>query len=317
MIYPWQQSQWQQVRQQCQQQRLPHALLLTGIDGLGQIDFARELAQLKLCEQPQQHPCGQCRQCHLFTTGSHPDYFCLEPEADKRIIKIDQIRRLIDAVAKTPQLAHSQVVVINTLDQLNTKAANALLKTLEEPSGDVLFILVCQRLGSVPITIISRCQRLHFAVRDEAAAIAWLKQQLPEQQQLDTLLELAYGAPLQAVALAQRDILGLRDQLLKKLLAIKSGDNPLSGVDALLKHDVFDVLMILRSLYDDIRKCQLAVNMARLTNRDRATQLQQCASMYDAAQLQLRVDALANTERVLRDGVHINPQLAVEALLVA
>lgn len=316
MIYPWQQSEWQQVRHQYQQQRLAHALLLTGVDGLGQIEFARELAQLKLCKQPQEKACGRCRHCHLFTTGGHPDFICLEPEADKRVIKVDQIRTVIARLAKTPQLAQSQVVVINALDQLNTKAANALLKTLEEPSGDVVFILICRRLGLVPITIVSRCQRLHFAVRDVSVTINWLQQQLPQQQQLKVILKLAYGAPLQAIVLAERDILTLRDKLLKKLLAIKIGDSSLNGIDALLKNEVYDVLLVLRRLFEDICKCQLAINTDKLANSDRIAQLQECAKLYSARHVQQQLDSLMQIENILHSGVHLNPQLAVESLLI-
>jgi DNA polymerase-3 subunit delta' len=315
MIYPWQQNQWQHIVTQHQQQHMPQALLLTGIDGLGQFDFAKTVAQLVLCEQPGLQPCNQCRHCHLFLKESHPDFYCIEAIESSRVIKIDQIRHLIDRVAKTPQLARSQVVVINTLDLMNVKASNALLKTLEEPNGDVLFMLICHRLGSVPVTVVSRTQRLHFFLDDEKAALQWLSDNTATEH-ADIILRIADQAPLRAKKLVEDNILSLRDQLLKKLLFIAKGDNPLSGVSALLKQDVYDVLMLLRLLLNDIRRIQLEVNAKQLTNFDCAADLKKLAAHYSVQRLQSQLDAIMKTEQVLRAGVHINPQLALESIFV-
>lgn len=316
MIYPWQKTQWQHIVAQHQQRRMPQALLLTGIDGLGQFDFAKRLAQLALCVEARDQPCGHCRHCHLFLKDSHPDFYCIEALESSRIIKIDQIRSLIDTLAKTPQIAVSQVVIINTLDKMNEKASNALLKTLEEPSGNVLFILICHRLGSVPVTIVSRTQRLHFFLDDEKVALQWLKEHAATDH-TDIVLRIADQAPLRAKSFAEQNILTLRDQLLKKLLFIAQGDNPIAGVTTLLKQDVYDILMLLRLLFCDIRKSQLGVDDARLTNSDCALDLKKLAKSYTPQRLQSQLDRVMNTERVLRDGVHLNPQLALEDIFLS
>ncbi len=315
MMYPWQQQQWQQVLQQHRQQRLSQALLLSGVDGLGQFEFAKAVAQLLLCERPSEQPCHQCRHCHLLRSGTHPDFYCLEAVAPSRVIKIEQVRQLIDQVAQTPHLAKAQIVIINTLDVMNSKASNALLKTLEEPSGQVFFILICHRLGLVPPTILSRTQALHFFVNDEEQAIHWLYQQLPDES-MSTLLRIADYAPLRALALAKRSILTLRDQLLQKLLSIAKEGNPIVGVEALLKHDFQDVLMLLRLLLMDIRKCQLGVATTYLTHSDCAADLNQLAPHYTVQRLQQQLDAVIQTDRVLREGIHINPQLALESVFL-
>lgn len=315
MIYPWQQTQWQQINDQYQQQRMAQALLLTGIEGLGQAEFAQETARLLLCETPTKTACGHCRQCHLIATGVHPDLLYMQPEQEGRVIKIEQIREAIDRVAKTPQLAARQVVIINALDQLNIKSANALLKTLEEPSGDVVFILICYRLGSVPVTILSRCQKLHFSVRDGTQALSWLQQQCADHSQLEVLLKLAFGAPLKAQQMAEKNILALRDQCLKKLLGTAEG-HPLKGVDELLKHNIHDLLLLFRTLLDDIRRCQLGVSEALLTHSDRVRPLERCAQQYSQALLQRRLDQVQQIERALTDGIHLNLQLAIEGLVI-
>ncbi len=317
MIYPWQQAQWQQVLQQYQQQRLPQALLLNGAVGLGKFSFAQALAKRVLCETLGDQACNQCRQCHLFESHSHPDYFCLEPQEKSRIIKVDQVRELIGKLYKTAQIANYQVAIINTIEIMNNKAANALLKTLEEPAGNVLFILVCHRLAQVPVTILSRCQALHFYLQDQSQALLWLQQQLNNPQQAKVLLRLAGGAPLAAAALAQRDILNVREQLLKKLINITQGDNPINGVDTLLKGNIHDVLMILRSIFNDVCKRQLAVFDDKLIHSDQRHTIQQLAQRYTLGHVQKELMKITEAEKMLNSGVHINPQLLFESLLLS
>lgn len=316
MIYPWQHKQWSVIVKQFQQQRLPHALLLTGIDGLGQLDFARALAQLVLCTYPGEQACGQCRQCRLFTNTGHPDFYCVSPDVSSKVIKIDQMRQLIDQVAKTPQLARSQVVIIHTADEMHVKAANALLKTLEEPSGQVLFILIGHRLGAIPVTITSRCQKLHFYITDSQQTCTWLQTQLETDQSVEILLKIADGGPLKAKQFADAHILELRNTLLKKLCAIRQSANPLEGIDALLKSGVMEVLMLLRTLFQDVRRCQLGVSVASWTHSDCAYDIKQLASGYTAFALQTLLDRLGETEAYLQNGVSVNPQLALETLFL-
>ncbi len=315
MIYPWQHTQWARCVQQQKLQRMPHAMLLTGDEGLGQFDFAKTLAQRILCGQDMEMPCGTCRSCHLFQQGSHPDYYCIEPVEPSRVIKIDQIRDVIDHVAQTPHLAHYQIVLIHSLDALQMKAANALLKTLEEPCGHVLFLLTCYRIGAVPATIVSRCQSLHFYVQDPTVALNWLNAALPQQNN-KVLLALAQNAPLRAQHFAAIGLLTLRDRLLQKLVDCVQEGNPLSGVDLLLKQDVNDVFMLLYVLLSDVRKCQLGVATDHLVNTDCLTSLKKLAAAYTIQQLQAQLDSIIRVERALHAGVHINPQLALENVLL-
>ncbi len=313
-IYAWQQQQWAQLKQRMGAQRLAHALLLTGSEGLGKVDFALAWAQFLLCEHPSNQACGQCKSCHLFKTHVHPDFFSITTEEKSRIIKIDQIRDLIGSLNQTPQLASRQVVVIQPIEVMHLKAVNALLKTLEEPSGDVFFILVCHRVGAVPITLVSRCQTLHFYVREQAQALSWLKQQGVDSEQVEVLLKLANAAPLTAKLLATKSILDLRDIVLTQLMS--RNQSPLDCIDILLKSDIFDVLNILRLVMLDIRKCQLGVATARLANSDCATALAQLSKRYSVQRLQSQLDKVMQIEQVLRRGIHLNPQLALESLLL-
>lgn len=313
-IYAWQQQQWTQLKQQADAQRLAHALLLTGSEGLGKVDFAHAWAQYLLCEQPSDQACGQCKSCRLLKTQVHPDFFSIGTEEKSRVIKIDQIRDLIESLNQTPQLAARQVVVIQPIEAMHIKAVNALLKTLEEPSGDVFFILVCHRIAVVPITLLSRCRALHFYLRKPAQALSWLRQQGVDSAQAEVLLKLAYDAPLSAKLLATKSILELRDTLLNQLMS--RSQSPLACIDTLLKSDIYDVLNLLRLMMIDMRKCQLGVAGSRLANSDCATALAQLSKKYSVQRLQSQLDALMQVEQVLRRGIHLNPQLALERLLL-
>ena len=144
LAYSWQMSQWQDLQRLIVSGRLPHALLLAGPDSIGKLRFARSLAGFLLCESPSQlAACGQCRSCHFQIDASNPDYREICPEEGKRQIGIDQVRSLQSFSA---QHAHrndgKKVVVIHPAEAMNVFTANALLKTLEEPSAGTILILL-------------------------------------------------------------------------------------------------------------------------------------------------------------------------------
>ncbi|PHQ80702.1 MAG: hypothetical protein COB66_04095, partial [Coxiella sp. (in: Bacteria)] len=258
-----------------------------------------------------------CRQCHLFEASTHPDFFVVTLQEKSRVIKIDQVRLLIDKLNQTPQVAARQVVIIHPLEVMTVKAANSLLKTLEEPAGDVLFILICHRLAQVPVTVLSRCQKLNFYLPDRQPALHWLQQQVAQPQQADSLLRMAGDAPLLAKKYAEKNFLELRDTIFQKLMGIARGDNPIIGIDTLLKQDVYDILTILRSIFNDVRQCQLGVSREHLTHSDCASALSGFAERFTPARCQAQLDTLNETEQVLRKGIHINPQLALEHFFVS
>ncbi|MDH5485036.1 MAG: DNA polymerase III subunit delta', partial [Gammaproteobacteria bacterium] len=216
MIYPWQKRQWLQIHQQFDAGRLPHALLLTGSEGLGKLDFARELAASILCRSTsgQGAACGQCDACHLIAAGTHPDYHFLAPEDVNKVIKVDDIRALCESFSLTSQFSGHRVAVIASADNMNTNAANSLLKTLEEPGENSLLILVSARPHRFPITIRSRCQAISFAVPETGVALQWLgDQSTMAASDASLCLKLAHGSPLLAQRLMEEEILAQRKGL--------------------------------------------------------------------------------------------------------
>lgn len=198
---PWQTETWNRLWRANGKGRLPHALLLHGQTGLGKSRFARAFAQALLCERGGDGACGECRPCRQFAADTSPDCFLLEPPEKKKTIIVDQVRELIDSLALTSHGAGPRVAIIDPADALNTSAANSLLKTLEEPPGASVLILVSARPARLPATVRSRCRQVKFVPPPEAVALEWLASQDVDESRASRLLDLAGRRPLKALAL--------------------------------------------------------------------------------------------------------------------
>lgn len=213
MHYPWQQDQWQQLALQIEQQRLPHALLLTGSKYIGKYQFALSLAQRLLCHAPVGgYSCGQCKSCHLVMSDGHPDNFKIEPEEEGKSIKIDLIRQLGEFVAKTSQQGGWKVIIISPAESMNINASNALLKSLEEPGPKTLLILVCNEPSRLSATIRSRCRMVKFPVPSISKVRPWLAQVAGQNEDIEQLLHYSNGCPLLALQLLETDLLERRQK---------------------------------------------------------------------------------------------------------
>jgi DNA polymerase III subunit delta' len=211
----WQSLAWNQLL--ALGERLPHALLLTGPDGIGKGIFGQALAAWMLCEAPNtEGACGQCPSCRWLASGNHPDFRHVVPEADvesdegpaendkkkSRQIVIDQIRGLEDFVFVGAHRNGARMVLIEPAEAMNPAAANSLLKILEEPPVSVYFILISSQWRRLLPTIRSRCRVLKMPRPTLAEARAWLDDQ--GESKAGELLALMGGAPLLAVQESQR-----------------------------------------------------------------------------------------------------------------
>lgn len=192
-LYPWHEEPWQ--RWIGLRSRLPHAILLKGAQGTGKFDFAMNLAQSLLCEKPLADglACQNCPSCHWFLQETHPDFRLLQPDdlADSEDdegseskrkkpssqISVDQIRTLADFSGLSAHQGGHRVVLIHPAEAMNPNAANALLKTLEEPSGRMLIILVSHKPQKLLPTILSRCLTLAMPLPTAEVSSEWLEQQ--------------------------------------------------------------------------------------------------------------------------------------------
>ena len=220
---PWLEQSQQHLLNQIAQQRLPHALLFTGVEGVGKEHLMLWLARYLLCHQPLPNAsCGVCKSCQLLEAGTHPDLLLLETE--KSSIGVDIVRKAIQALSETAHQQGARVVVINQADTMTESAANALLKTLEEPGKQSFLLLDASQAGSLMPTIISRCQEHLVKTPEESIALNWLQRQGVQANR--THLRLCGGAPLRTQVFLAQGLHNKLDVFLVRLLAVLNGQAP-------------------------------------------------------------------------------------------
>lgn len=174
-IYSWLQQDFQALAQRAKQQGLHHALLLVASNGVGKTDFALGLSQYLLCQQAtQDSACGQCKACSLFAAGSHPDLHQIESEKQ---VGVDQIRQGLSKLSATAQLSGAKVLVIHAAQTMTEASANALLKTLEEPTANTFLLLTAESTHQILPTVLSRCEKVKLAAPVKGQTQQWLMQQ--------------------------------------------------------------------------------------------------------------------------------------------
>ena len=211
-VLPWQQATFAHFLAMHKSNRLPHALMLAGPDGCGKRVFAAALTSVLICkkvnvEASEVVPCGSCDGCSLLRAGSHGDIRWLAPEEGKRAIGVEAVREAIRFVQQTAGYGAYKVLVLAPAEAMTTAAANALLKTLEEPAGNSLICLVCHRPSDLPATVRSRCQVLAFPAPEFKEGLAWLQEEITDRNRAGLALELAEGRPIEALRLATTDAL--------------------------------------------------------------------------------------------------------------
>ena len=219
--FPWQKEAW--IRLTARREHLPHALLFHGRPGIGKLHLAEVLAQSLLCENksPDGLACGICPACAWFAAGNHPDFRLIQPEAlspaeeeaeeaseegkkkPSKQIKIEQIRALSDFLNVGSHRNGYRVVLIYPAESMHPGSANALLKSLEEPTAGVIFLLVSHQPRRLLATVRSRCHALPLSLPARALSLCWLQEQ--GSKITDAELAFAGGAPLAAAALQDEE----------------------------------------------------------------------------------------------------------------
>jgi len=316
-VYPWQQALWQQL---AGRSRHAHAYLLHGPAGIGKRALAERLAARLLCQRPDGlEACGQCKSCRLLHAGSHPDHFRLEPEEADKAIRVDQVRELVDFVVRTAQLGGRKVVLLEPAEAMNPNAANALLKSLEEPSGESVLLLISHQPSRLLPTVRSRCVQQACPLPGTADSLAWLRGSLPEQadEELAELLVLAGGSPLAALRLYGE---GVREQRAKVVEGVKQLLKQQAGVSQLVEAWNGVPLALLFDWFCDwsqlILRYQLTVDERGLGLADMARVVRYLAEKSAQSRVLAMQDwLLAQRQKVLAKA-NLNRALLLEALLV-
>jgi DNA polymerase-3 subunit delta' len=219
-LAPWSRAVLERAQRAQADGRLGHALLLCGPQHMGKREVADRLAAWLLCRQRAgEDACGRCRSCELLAAGTHPDFlrlgFLPTDKGDKlrTELVVEQVRELSQWCELSAALGGAQVAIVEPADALNAAAANALLKTLEEPVPGRYLLLVSARPGRMPATLRSRCQRYEFRMPERDAALAWLRQQGHAGAAAESALDLAQGQPGLAARWLAEGGIALRDQV--------------------------------------------------------------------------------------------------------
>lgn len=324
MIYAWQQTAFEKLHLAWKQNRLPHALLLSGPIGMGKRTFSRHLISLLLCEHPRSNgdACGQCKACHLLNNNNHPDFMSVEA-VESGQIKIEQnlkkgdspqIREAVEFCNLTSNYGKHKIVQICPAEGMNRNAANALLKTLEEPPEKTLLILICHRKMQLLPTIRSRCQVIDFSRPDSQLTRSYLNQELKNKSiNPDLLLHLSNGAPLAALELAQKwETRSLIFQDFKLLLLSK--EEPLRLAENWSTQDMKQLLAWLISWTEDLIRIKLMTQ--HLVNQDLADTLFKISEWFQLQTLLAILDIELESWRILLGTSNVRPQGLLETLTI-
>ncbi len=286
--YPWQLENWNTIQSVNRAERMAHAILFTGPVGIGLEYFSKCLTAGLLCDNSgvELQACGDCRSCHLIQGGSHPDLVTIEPEETGKQIKVDEIRRLIDFMHLKSQYGRYKISVITPAESMNRNAANSLLKTLEEPPGQSLLILLSHRPNLLPITIRSRCQQLRFKPAYDEDTVRWVEENIETDENIKHLLTMAGGAPLAIPEMLENNIFKYQRNLLDDLFALKAGlDDPVKVAEKWKTYDTSHVLFWLSQLFADMVRIKSLAKPLRISDSTIIVRLQELIKQLELHEL--------------------------------
>lgn len=316
-IFPWQTALWISLIERYQKSRLPHAFLFEGNKGIGKTHFAHTFAALLLCQMTdRENACGECRSCDLLKTELHPDLTDIKPEGLSQTIKIDQIRSLNEYIVKTAHFRGYRVVIISSADKMNQAASNALLKTLEEPPPQVVFILLTDSPHRISPTIRSRCEKITFPQPNADQVKTWLTEKVTaastQNYSIEFLLRLAQQSPLEAFAFIENDDLAWRDKLITDFEAVISKKlNPLSLSERYKTLPLAKLFFWATTFVTDLIRLKTGAN-DRLMHVDQIDLLTSMNTQFTVADLYSYLDTLYTLTNQVARGLNLNHGLAVD-----
>jgi len=318
--------------------RLGHAYLFSGPDGVGKTLLAVEFAKILFCRLGGNDSCGACGDCRMIAHGRHPDLSLVEAEPESRDIKIEQIRDVRDTLTLTPVQAERRVAVIRDADLIGMAAANAFLKTLEEPAPFAHLILTTSRPRRLPSTIRSRCQELRFSPLEpddirkilSACAAAELDDTSVEcpdytEEEIRKAALFAEGSAVRAVRVIESGCLDVYPAVLDEMLRLPRGDM-FALSDAILEwlHSISrklepqrrrlrELLRIISCAYRDMLLLRSSALKETLMHRDRADDLGRYAQSLPAGRILSIIEAIWEARRQVDANAALN--LVVDNLI--
>ena len=206
--------------------RLAHAYIFAGQEGIGKTLFSKELTKAIFCQHPGMDPCDTCNACKRITSDNFSDLFLILPEKNSRVIKIEQLKYLQDVLSVKPLESKYKIVIIQSADKMNEEASNCLLKTLEEPPSYAIIILIVTSLESVRETIRSRCQIVRFSPLSTTVVKDILINRFQlDNKQAERLAVVSNGSIERATLLSGTHALEKKNWLVDRILKLEMNDN--------------------------------------------------------------------------------------------
>lgn len=305
------------LRNSLRRGRVPHAYLFHGMDGVGKRTTARVLAKALNCRERTDDSCDHCPSCLKIDHGNHPDIVFMEP--DGVFIKIEMVRDLRSQIKYRPFEGRVRVFIIDEADRMNAPAANALLKTLEEPSVSNVIILLTANLHDLNQTIRSRCQKIRFnPIRTDVVASFLKEKRSVADDEADELASASWGSIGAAIAMEQGERRALKTELIEILLAARSDRTPrsmvmLSGNLDADKKSLPEKLDILRSWYRDVLVYSETGSREGLLHRDLADATKQMAEDMTTRRILENIETVGRACRAIAQNA--NKQLTLESMV--
>jgi len=305
------------LKQALAQHRVGHSYLFSGIDAAGKKTLALEFAKVVNCEKADEihDSCGECPACLKINRHNHPDIFFIEAEG--QFIRINAIRDIQEQMTFKPMEGRRRVFVIDNADRMNDQAANALLKTLEEPSPANILILVTAKPYTLLSTIISRCRHMRFNPLSIDTVAKFLIERMDMEKQKALLLaSLSGGSIGQALELNKDDVIAYRTETLK-LLANTKKSEPLSlltfasffGQD---KRGIKQGFNILKTCFRDALVYKETNNDQMLINQDNSSFIASLALRLSGEQILRNIALVEKAAETIEQNV--NKSLTLETM---
>jgi len=329
--YPWLQTDWQKLTEYQQSQKIPHAIILTGKKGLAKRELASLWVKSLLCDSnsPEKNysstlfPCQNCDSCLLFDAKTHPDYLLIEPEEVAKVIKVDQIREVVNFVSLTRSRGQYRIILISPAENMNSNAANSLLKTLEEPAANTKLILTSSNIQQLPATIRSRCQL--FPVTPPKSDE--LEQYLVESQQISAdemriALSISENSPVDAEFYVNSSVTSLNNDLLNDWQSLADGSvNPSKIAEKWLKQSTNIPLKLVYTWIVDMIRYQSIRAQAADNNYHTGHFYQGNNKTLESLALKIPVKRLFSlydkaVELIKLERSSLNKQIQLESLLI-
>ncbi|HHU48100.1 MAG: DNA polymerase III subunit delta' [Caldicoprobacterales bacterium] len=298
--------------------RIVHAYLFTGPAGAGKKTMSSLFAQALLCTNIEDKPCYTCRTCRQFASGNHPDVFWVRRQEDKTAIVVDQIRDLQAAIKVKTYQAGKRICFIENAHLLTQQAQNALLKTLEEPPPDTLFLLLAENTSALLPTILSRCQVFRIGSLSGEDIIEILSSRLSvKKEDAAVIAALSQGNPGKALALAEDETFQSCRKILIEGLSQAGSVRILDlyGVFADNRDRVEDLFNILQLWIRDLLIFKETGKWKLIINLDQTALLRMQVSHFTSAALKDMIEKVEESRTMLKR--NSNYQITIENMLLS